>query len=112
MGCGEANSKNTPVLICLFEAYREEQREFFDKIKESYRHKKTIKYEITIRNIKLINQFKKAISKYFTFLEHLKYKIIDIFTLNRNDVFFINNDIENFKLILVILNTKILFIND
>ena len=46
MGCGQANSKNTPVLICLFEAYREEQREFFDKIKESYRHKKTIKYEI------------------------------------------------------------------
>ena len=46
MGCGQANSKNTPVLICLFEAYREEQREFFDKIKESYRHKKTIQYEI------------------------------------------------------------------
>ena len=73
---------------------------------------KTIKYEITIRNIKLINQFKKAISKYFTFLEHLKYKIIDIFTLNRNDIFFINNDIENFKLILVILNRRDIDLNN
>ena len=35
MGCLEAKSKNSPILICLFEAYREEQREFFDKIKES-----------------------------------------------------------------------------
>ncbi len=71
-----------------------------------------IKYEITIRNINLINQFKKAISKYFTFLEHFKNKIIDIFTLNRNDVFFINNDIENFKLILVILNRRDIDLNN
>ena len=46
MGCLEAKSKNSPILICLFEAYREEQREFFDKIKESYRYKNTIKYQI------------------------------------------------------------------
>jgi hypothetical protein len=71
-----------------------------------------IKYEITIRNINLINQFKKAISKYFTFIKHFKNKIIDIFTLNRNDVFFINNDIENFKLILVILNRRDIDLNN
>ena len=67
---------------------------------------KEMKFEIKIKNIKLINQFKNDISKYFQYLQHLKYTIIDIFNVNKKDVYFINNDIENFEIILVILNRR------
>ncbi len=65
-----------------------------------------MKFEIKIKNIKLINQFKNDISKYFQYLQHLKYIIIDIFNVNKKDIYLINNDIENFEIILVILNRR------
>ena len=65
-----------------------------------------MKYEIKIKNIKLIEKFKKDISKYFPFLESLKYQINTIFNVNSNDIYFINNDIENFEITLVILNRR------
>ena len=67
---------------------------------------KEMKFEIKIKNIKLINQFKNDISKYFQYLQHLKYTIIDIFNVNKKDIYLINNDIENFEIILVILNRR------
>ena len=46
MGCGESKNSNLPFLTCLFEFSNEEQKHFCLKLKESYSHEKSIRYEI------------------------------------------------------------------
>ena len=46
MGCGESKNTNLPFLTCLFEFSNEEQKQFCLKLKESYSHEKSLRYEI------------------------------------------------------------------
>ncbi len=44
MGCTQANE--TPTLICFFEQGNEEQKAYCIKLKDSFHHEKTIKFEV------------------------------------------------------------------
>ena len=70
-----------------------------------------MKYKIEIKNYNLIQLFKKDISKYFSYLENFKSKITNIFNLNKTDLYFFNNDIDNFKITLVIYKRRDIDIN-
>ena len=46
MGCDAAKEQNLPTLLCFFETNNDEQKEFCIKLKDSFQHEKSIKYEI------------------------------------------------------------------
>ena len=46
MGCDAEKPKNIPSLLCDFEKGNDEQKLYCLKIKDNFRHKKTIRYQI------------------------------------------------------------------
>ena len=48
MGCSETknNLSNLPVMICIFELGNEIQKEYCIKLKENFKHNKSIRYEV------------------------------------------------------------------
>ena len=46
MGCAEAKENNLPTLLCFFEPENQEQKMFCIRLKDSFQHEKSIKYEI------------------------------------------------------------------
>ena len=46
MGCEQAKEQNLPTLLCFFETNNDGQKEFCIKLKDSFQHEKSIKYEI------------------------------------------------------------------
>ena len=46
MGCNESKDMNYPTLLCFFENENEEQKNYCIKIKDNFRHQRSIKFEI------------------------------------------------------------------
>ena len=46
MGCNETKDSNAPTLLCFFESNNEEQKQYCIRLRDNFRHEKTIKYEI------------------------------------------------------------------
>jgi len=46
MGCKEVGDKDVPVLMCFFEPNNDSQKNYCLKLKDSFEHEKTIRYEI------------------------------------------------------------------
>ena len=46
MGCNEVKEKQFPMLTCLFQLGNEEQQNYCIKIKDNFKHPKTIRFEI------------------------------------------------------------------
>ena len=46
MGCDAEKPKNIPSLLCDFEKGNEVQKEYCLKLKDNFKHKKTIRYQI------------------------------------------------------------------
>ena len=48
MGCSETknNLSNLPTMICIFELGNETQKEYCIKLKENFKHNKSIRYEV------------------------------------------------------------------
>ena len=89
MGCTKTNEANIPFLFCNIEKGNEEQKNFCLKIKDSYKHSKTIKCEI------------KASDNPFFIKLKIKNTTYDIQTA------FINNSEEEVDKILQIIYNKI-----
>ena len=45
MGCGESKDK-LPTLLCFFEAENENQKNYCIKLKDNFKHEKSIRFEI------------------------------------------------------------------
>ncbi len=45
MGCGESKDQ-LPTLLCFFETGREDQKDYCVKLKDNFRHEKSIRFEI------------------------------------------------------------------
>ena len=47
MGCNESKDNNYPVLIGFFEAGNEEQKAYCIKLKDNFRHEKSVRFQIS-----------------------------------------------------------------
>ena len=48
--CGQVTDKKIPILKCFYARFREEQKQFIQKLKDSYKYKNSIEYEIKPTN--------------------------------------------------------------
>ena len=46
MGCQDAKDKNVPMLLCFFETGNETQASYCLKLRDNFKHEKTINYQI------------------------------------------------------------------
>ena len=46
MGCSENKDSNIPVLLCFFETGNEAQKQYCIRLKDNFRHERTIRFEI------------------------------------------------------------------
>ena len=71
MGCDETKSSNYPLLSCVFQNGNEEQKAYCIKLKDNFKHTKSIRFEIkSMPETNFLVQFK---------LKGTKYKIQETF---------------------------------
>ena len=46
MGCSENKDSNIPVLLCFFESGNEAQKQYCIRLKDNFKHERTIRFEI------------------------------------------------------------------
>ncbi len=71
MGCNETKNVDYPTLMCFFETGNEEQKNYCLKVKDNFRHEKSIKFEIkSMPNTNFLIQIK---------IKETVYKIQEVF---------------------------------